>query len=99
MVLQLCQIPLKKLSILITYYHLKVWSTAVDGKSEAIIPSIRRSGPVWSFCLFWKDCDCDQSQRLPEMEKTGLCNGRVWAEGLGGERGQAGTRIVAKSED
>ena len=33
------------------------------------------------------------------MEKTGLCNGRVWAEGLGGERGQAGTRIVAKSED
>ena len=24
------------------------------------------------FCLFWNNCDCNQSQKIPEMEKTGL---------------------------
>ena len=26
----------------------------------------------WFFCLFWNNCDCDRSQKIPEMEKTGL---------------------------
>ena len=41
---------------------------------------------VVAHIIKWLNCICDG------------CNGRVRAAGLGGERGQAGTKVVAESE-
>ena len=46
------------------------WTLGIWG--GILATRVSKSGPVLVFCLFWNNCDHDWSQKIPEMEKTGL---------------------------
>ena len=62
-------------------YKLDDWSNklslaqfAHNARMHDAIKQLEFKSPVQFrfFCLFWNNCDCDQSQKIPEMEKTRL---------------------------